>query len=104
MSATALNAKNVVAGLPVSETAKAAVDDLARFIVRFGLTVPAILSLESLQPLSFVGSQFMHVLTPSIGVFLTPQKWEALAELLEQREGLNYLIDRIETLDRERAA
>ncbi len=96
MSATALNAKNVVAGLPVSETAKAAMDDLARFIVRFGLTVPAILSLESLQPLSFVGSQFMHV--------LTPQKWEALAELLEQREGLNYLIDRIETLDRERAA
>ena len=79
-----------------------AVDRLARFVVRYGLTVPAILSLETLRPLSFVGSQFMHVLTPSIGAMLSYEEWDALARLLEDRRGLEVLIQRIEALDAER--
>ena len=56
------------------------------------MQVPAILSLESMRPLSFVGSQFMHLLTPSLGAFLTVTQWEAMAALLEEREGLEYVI------------
>ncbi len=88
--------------LEVSEEQAAAVDRIAHFVIRFGLTVPAILSLEAMRPLSYVGSQFMHVLTPSIGAALSPRDWEALAHLLEDRRGLDYLIERIEDLDRER--
>ncbi len=92
-----------VAGLVVSPEQEAAVDKVGRFIVRFGLTVPAILALESVRPLSYVGSQFMHVLSPSIGAFLTFPEWDSLAHLLEDRRGLEYVITRIEELDRERA-
>ncbi len=81
-----------------------AVDRVARFIVRFGLTIPAILSLESMRPLSFVGSQFMHVLSPSIAAVLPPLGWDDLARLLEDRRGLEYVIRRIEQLDEESRA
>ncbi len=89
-------------GLEVSVEQDAAVDRVARFVVRFGMTVPAVLALESVRPLSFVGSQFMHVLSPSIGAFLTLPEWDALANLLEDRRGLEYILRRIEALDRER--
>ena len=78
-----------------------AVDRLARFVVRFGLTVPAVLAIEGMRPLGFVGSQFMHLLTPSIGVFLTPDQWNAIAALLEQRRGVDVILERIEELDAE---
>jgi hypothetical protein len=78
-----------------------AVDRVARFVVRFGLAMPAILWLESMRPLTFVGSQFMHVLSPSVTAFLPINEWDALARLLEEREGLEVLITRIEALDRE---
>jgi hypothetical protein len=77
------------------------VEKVSRFIGRFGLTVPAILALESMRPLSFVGSQFMHVLTPSIAVFLSVPEWEELARLLEDRRGLEVLVSGIERHDRE---
>lgn len=93
----------VVPGLDVSAAQEAAVDRVARFIVRFGMTVPAILALETVRPLSFVGSQFMHLLSPSIGAFLTSREWDELAHLLEDRRGLEYVLRRIEQLDEERA-
>lgn len=87
--------------LVVSEEAAAAVDRVARFVVRFGLTVPAILALESMRPLSFVGSQFMHVLSPSVAAVLSASEWDAMAALLEDRRGLDYLIEHIEKLNKE---
>jgi len=88
----------------IDDVQQKAVDDTARFIVRFGLTVPAILALESMRPLSFIGSQFMHVLSPSIGAFLSPHSWDALAKLLEDREGLDYFLQRLEEIDSEEGA
>jgi len=79
-----------------------AIDHVARFIVRFGMTVPAVLAIEGMRPLGFVGSQFMHMLTPSIGVFLTTDQWNALALLLEKRSGVDVILNRIEELDRAR--
>ncbi len=84
-----------------TEAQLAAVDRIARFVVRFGVALPALMALESLRPLSYVGSQFMHLLTPSLAVFLTPKDWEALAALLEHREGIDVLLDRIEALEKE---
>jgi len=91
------------AALEVSSEQEAAVDKVCRFIVRFGMTVPAILALESVRPLSYVGSQFMHVLSPSVGAMLSVPEWDSLAHLLEDRRGLEVILRRIEELDRERA-
>jgi hypothetical protein len=85
----------------VTPEQEAAVDRVGRFLVDFGLTVPAILTLESMRPLSFVGSQFMHVLSPSVTAFLSGPEWDALAHLLESRQGLEYVIQRIEQLSEE---
>ena len=74
--------------LKVTPEQAAAVDKVGKFIVRFGMTVPAILALESVRPLSYVGSQFMHLLSPSIGAFLTVPEWDAMAHLLEDRRRL----------------
>jgi hypothetical protein len=90
-----------MSALVVSEEAAAAVDRVARFVVRFGLTIPAILALESMRPLSFVGSQFMHVLSPSVSAVLSTSEWDAMAALLEDRRGMDYLIGYIEKLNKE---
>lgn len=68
------------------------------------MTVPALLALESIRPLSFVGSQFMHVLSPSITALFTVPEWDLLAGLLEDRRGIDYVLDRIEALDAARGA
>jgi len=93
----------VVEGLKVSADQRAAVERVARFIVRFGMTIPAILALETVRPLSFVGSQFMHLLSPSVGAFLSSGEWDAMAHLLEDRKGVEYVLRVIEQTDAERS-
>jgi len=82
--------------LHVSDLQANAVNQLARLIVRWKMTVPAILTLESMQPLSFIGSQFMHVLSP-IATGLVPfPHWDEVATLLEDRRGVDYIVTTIE--------
>ena len=75
---------------------------VADFLVRFGMTTPALFTLETMRPLSYVGSQFMHILTPAVTTFLTTEAWNEMAELLEDRRGMDYVLERIEQADRER--
>ena len=90
-------------GLETSEEERAAVEQVATFIVRSGLVVPAILAIEGMRPLSFVGSQMMHVLSPSVTAFLPSHSWDALARLLSDRKGIELLLCRIEALDEAKA-
>ena len=94
-----IEAECLMPQVDVTEEQAMATEQVAKFLVRFGLAVPAILALESMRPLSVVGSQFMHILTPSITVFLTHSQWNSLAELLEKREGLDYMIQKIEEME-----
>ncbi len=87
--------------LIVTDEQHATVERVASFIVRFGMTVPAILALETLRPLSFVGSQFMYLLSPAVTVFLTQHDWDSMARLLEHRGGIEYVLQTIERMDRE---
>jgi len=88
----------------LTDEQQSAVNRVASFVVRFGMTVPAILWLEGTRPLAFVGSQLMHLLTPTVATMLPVNEWDALAALLEEREGIEVLIARIEALDAEGAA
>ncbi len=87
--------------IEVSDEQRDTVQKVADFIVRFGLTVPAILALETLRPLSFVGSQFMYLLSPAVTIFLTQHDWDSMAKLLEHRGGIEYVLQTIERTDRE---
>jgi len=86
----------------LTQDQRIAVERVAEFVVRFGMTIPAIMTLESMRPLSVVGAQFMHVLSPSVSVFLPPNQWEALAKMLEKRGGIDHLLDAIESADSQR--
>jgi hypothetical protein len=84
--------------LPLTELQDRAVERVATLTVRFGLAAPAILILESVKPVSFVGSQAMLVLSPFVNVLASRAEWDALQTLLEDRRGIEVVIARIEAV------
>jgi hypothetical protein len=75
----------------------AMLDELADAIVRRRLGTPALFFLESMRPLSFVGSQLMLVLRPMIAiVWPDPRRWDALQRVLEVRGATELLCQRLE--------
>lgn len=73
-------------------------DSAARAVVRRRLEVPAVLLLELNRPLTYLGSQALVLFTPLLGAAVGVETLQKLAKLLEDRENLDRLIDRIETL------
>ncbi len=69
---------------------------LADFVVRRNMSVPAIMFLESVRPLNFVGSQAMVFFKPIISRFFTSAEYDKLATILEKREVIDLLIKEIE--------
>jgi hypothetical protein len=74
-------------------------DRIAAATVRWGMEVPAIFLLESSKPLSFVGSQFLHFLSPIVHTVFEARELDRLALLLERRDTVEELIVRIEAAD-----
>jgi hypothetical protein len=83
------------------EREKELIDKLATFVIDRHMETPAILFLESYKPLSFVAGQFgMFYLAPLMPLF-GPWSKEGIA-LLQKRENVERLIQRIEELSEER--
>ena len=72
------------------------ISKLADIVVRRNMSVPAIMLLESVRPLNFVGSQAMVFFKPIISRFFTKVEYDKLATLLEKREVIDRLIKEIE--------
>jgi hypothetical protein len=77
-------------------------DRIAQGVVRWEMTVPAIFLLESSKPLNFVGSQFLHFLSPIIHTLVDAKELDRFALMLEKRDTLEELIVRIERADQEK--
>jgi len=82
---------------------KEMIDKIARFIVDKGMETPAILFLESIKPLSYMGSQLTLF---TIGPFLTllgeyEERGYEFIKLFEKGENIEYLIQCIEALIKE---
>lgn len=69
---------------------------IADKVVRRRLAVPAVLFLESVKPLNFVGSQLMVFMDPILKLVTTIPDYERLAKLLEERGSIERLIQAIE--------
>lgn len=65
------------------------------------MTVPAILFLESVKPLSFVGSQAMYFFEPMVRALFAVPEYERFAALMERRESVEALLVAIERKDGE---
>jgi hypothetical protein len=70
----------------------ALLEKVARLIVKRGMTTPALLFLESLGPLNFLGSQVLHGLRPFLEPVCDVTEMERLAVILERRDSIPRLI------------
>lgn len=80
----------------------AILERIAQGIVRRGMAAPAVLFLELNKPLSFVASQSLIVLTPFLAPFVGIDNVHRYSRLLEKRENVERLIERIEQLQHEK--
>jgi hypothetical protein len=76
-------------------------DRIAGRVVELGMTVPAILFLESSKPLSFIGSQLLLFMDPFVRIFLNSGDYAEFAEAIGNRDKFELFIQKIEKLQGE---
>ena len=83
----------------ISQSDKQLISNLAGKIVRHGMAIPAIFFLEMVKYLSFFGGQLMVFFGPIITVFIPSHSYYKIAELLEDRKNVEFLLVQIEQLE-----
>lgn len=76
-------------------------EDLARRLDSWRLTTPAIAFLEAHKPLGFFASQSLLALQPLLTLLMGDVRVEEYAALLEDRNGLELVINRLEKLQQD---
>lgn len=74
---------------------------LAAKVVEWKMTVPAILFLESVKPLNFIGAQAMVFFEPFVQTIFNLKDYDTLRIMMEKRENVERLLLKIEELDAE---
>ena len=77
------------------------IDKIARMIVQRRLGVVAIVLLESVKPLTFLGSQLMVFMDPFVSALFKPDDYRLFYEMIEDRKNIDKLIERIEKYENE---
>jgi len=71
-------------------------EKLATRVVQMRMSTPAILFLESVRPLNYVGSQVMVFFAPVVRGFFGLPEWDEMRLVLERRESIGWFLDKIE--------
>jgi len=87
---------------PLQDDEKALIEKVASSVVDKRMALPAVLALESMKPLSFLGSQALYFFEPLARAMIDRPEYRLGAQLLEDRDKLETLLQRIETLEAER--
>jgi hypothetical protein len=83
---------------------EALIEVVAARVVKMGMATPAVFFLESVKPLSFLGSQALIFFEPIVRALFHLAQYERFARLMENRESVDRLLERIEALDEEARA
>ena len=86
---------------PLTPKQEEILDRIAYKVVQWRMTVPAILFLESVKPLNFVGSQMLVFFEPFVQAVFTVRDYNEFVRMMEERENVERLLQRIEKLDAE---
>lgn len=93
---------------PIDEVAQAKADaevvilqKLAAKVVEWKMTVPAILFLESVKPLNYIGAQAMVFFEPFVQTIFNLKDYDTFRIMMEKRENVEKLLLKIEELDAE---
>ena len=81
----------------LTEEERRLLDELADGLTRRRLGSAALLMLESVKPLGFIGSQFLHFLRPLVSViWSSPARYDQVTRILERRGSIELLCRRLE--------
>ncbi|MBN1434028.1 hypothetical protein JW921_04660 [Candidatus Fermentibacterales bacterium] len=69
---------------------------IAAKIVERQLTVPALIFLESMKPLSFLGNQLLIFMNPLVSLVVSSRDYYAFVRMIEDRENVERLLVAIE--------
>lgn len=72
---------------------------VAQALVKRRLTAPAIFTLESMMPLSYVASQALVMLKPFVQGLIGIKDYEVFAAALEERENVEWLLRQLEAAE-----
>jgi hypothetical protein len=84
---------------PLKEEELAVFDRVAKKVTEKGMTVPAILFLESVKPLNFIGAQAMVFFEPIVQAVFNIRDYDVFRCAIEKRESVEILIRKIEEYD-----
>jgi hypothetical protein len=82
-----------------TDAQRAAIDRVCRIVVARGLTMPALLFLESVRPLNYISAQTLHFFAPFITALQDTQACDDFARFLERGGAVEYLCQRLEELE-----
>ena len=85
--------------ITIAQSDKQLISDLAEKVVNRGMAVPAIFFLDMMKYLSFFGGQLMVFFGPIITAFISSQSYYKFAELLEDRNNVEFLLVEIERIE-----
>ena len=85
--------------ISITQSDKQLISNLAEKVVNHGMAVPAILFLDMMKYLSFFGGQVMVFFGPIITAFVSSQTYYKFAELLEERQNVEFLMLEIERME-----
>jgi len=83
------------------ERANEVIEKVSKFVAERHMASAAILAIESLRPLSFIGSQALFFIEPFAQVFVNEKEYQEFAAMIEKEENLKKLMRRIDELDYE---
>jgi hypothetical protein len=74
---------------------------IAQKVVHWKMSVPAILFLESVKPLNYIGSQMMAFFEPMFQAVFSWKDYDEFRSMMEERDTVEKLLQTIERLDTE---
>jgi len=84
---------------PVPPEELAIIEKVAAKVVEWHMTVPAILFLESVKPLNYIGSQTLVFFEPIVQSVFSIKDYDVFRQAMERRENVENLLQKIEELD-----
>ena len=84
---------------PIPPEEDAVLEKVAQKVIQWRMAVPAILFLESVKPLNFIGAQTMVFFEPLVQSVFSFKDYDTLRIALERRENIENLLQKIEAHD-----
>ena len=86
---------------PLTPEQEVILDKIAKKVVYWRMTTPAILFLESVKPMNYLGSQMLVFFEPFVQALFNVKEYNEFIGIMEERENVERLLVKIEKFDAE---